>query len=98
MSDVSRYKDMDDENWQKFGGALRWWAGSEYRMMMEAQTPAEHAVAELGLHAAVESLAKYFIVFEAERDRQLSPKDAILMAHNMIREEYAESLNEKLGL
>ena len=98
MSAPTRYKNMNDEDWQKFGGALRWWANNEYRMMMEAQTVEEHAVAELGLHAAIDSLAKYFIVFENEKNGVLEVDEAILLAHNMVRREYASDLDEKIKL
>lgn len=93
----TRYKDMDDDEWQKFGGALRWWANNEYRMMLESKTSAERSVAELAFGAAIDSLAKYCIVYERERDRELSVDEALAMAHAMVRNQHASELEESLS-
>jgi hypothetical protein len=89
---------MSDEEWHKFGGALRWWAQSEYKMMIEAQTTEEEAVAELGLHAALDSLARYFVVAENEKGIEIDMSKAFQVAHSVIREDYASNLDEQLDL
>jgi hypothetical protein len=94
----TRYKNMDDDEWQKFGGALRWWANNEYRMMLGSKTSAERSVAELAYSAAIDSLAKYCIVYERERDRELSVDEAVAMAHTMVRNEHASELDKGLKI
>ena len=95
---LSRYKNMGDDDWEDFGGALRWWANSEYEMMMQATTTWEHAVAELGLCAAVESLSRYLIVRHGEDDREIDMKEAMSLAYELIRSDYAEKLQAEMKL
>ena len=95
---LERYKNMNDEEWHKFGGALRWWAQNEYKMMIEAQTTEEEAVAELGLHAALDSLAKYFVIAENEKGIEIDMPKAFQVAYGVIREDYASNLDEQLEL
>ena len=93
-----RYKNMDDDEWQKFGGALRWWASNEYQIMLGGETSAERSVAELAFSSAVDALAKYFIVFEKERERELNVSEAVLMAHDMVRKQHASDLEKGMKL
>lgn len=98
MNGPGRYNNFNDEDWRLFGSALFEWAISEYRQMLKATDRPYEAMCKLALNSALESLAKYFVVCQAEKGVKVSFDDAYKEAYDLVQLETNLDLEQQMKL